>query len=215
MTFVSALLLGLLASAHCAGMCGGLQSVLQQSFVIRSQQQAAVHLLMLNAGRLSTYVLFGVVFGALGSTLLGIVDVPQLTRGARLMAAAVLIALGVQLMLSQTKPFQLLEKFGSQLWTKVRFLQPKEGADSVSRSYRLGLMWGFLPCGLIYGVLLTTLFSNEALQGGVTLLGFGLGTLPAMVLTGSVYQHVRRLVRARYVQLFGGFILKVDADDKH
>ena len=102
--------------------------------------------------------------------------------------------------------FQLLEKFGAKLRAQVRQRQPKDGAESLGRSYRLGLMWGFLPCGLVYGVLLTTLFANDALQGGLTLLGFGLGTLPAMILTGSLYQHFRSLIRALYVQLFGGFI---------
>jgi len=206
MTFLSALLLGLLASAHCAGMCGGLQSVLQQSFVIRSRSQAAVHLMALNLGRLSIYVMLGVLFGALGSKLLGIINIPELTRTARLMAAFVLIALGVQLIFSSTKPFQVIENIGAKLWGVVRRLHPKGGADSVGRSYRLGLIWGFLPCGLVYGVLLTTLFANNALQGAFTLLGFGLGTLPAMILTGSLYQHFRSLVRARYVQLFGGII---------
>ena len=204
MTFLSALLLGLLASAHCAGMCGGLQSVLQQSFVIRSRQQAAVHLLALNLGRLSVYIIFGALFGALGSKLLGVIDIPELTRTARLMAALVLIALGLQLLLSNTKPFQMIERIGAQLWQVVRQLHPKDGADSLSRSYQLGLIWGFLPCGLVYGVLLTALFANNAIEGGFTLLGFGLGTLPAMILTGSLYQHFRSLVRARYVQLFGG-----------
>ena len=206
MTFLSALILGLLASAHCAGMCGGLQSALQQSFVIRSRQQATIHLLALNLGRLSTYVLFGLMFGLLGSQLLSFINIPELSRAARLIAAAVLIALGVQLVLSNTKPFQLLEKFGAKLWAQVRQRQPKDGAESLGRSYRSGLLWGFLPCGLVYGVLLTTLFANDALQGGLTLLGFGLGTLPAMILTGSLYQHFRSLIRALYVQLFGGFI---------
>lgn len=206
MTFWSALLLGLLASAHCAGMCGGLQSIFQQSFVIRSKRQAAAHLVVLNLGRLTMYVVFGFAFAYFGTKILGLVNIPELTRGARYIAAIVLIALGVQLILSNTKPFQFLEKIGARLWQSVRQFHPKDGGDSIGRSYRLGLIWAFLPCGLIYGVLLTTLLANNGAQGALTMLGFGLGTIPAMVLTGSFYQHFRSLVRARYMQLFGGVI---------
>jgi sulfite exporter TauE/SafE len=204
MTFLSALLLGLLASAHCAGMCGGLQSALQQSYVIRSRQQAIIHLAALNLGRLSIYIMFGFVFGSLGTTLLGLFDVPLLTRGARYLAALFLIALGLQLIFSNSRPFQSIEKIGGKLWNVISRNRANSSSDSVGRSYRLGLIWGFLPCGLVYGVLLTTLFSNNGLQGAFTLLGFGLGTMPALVLTGTLYQTLRSLVRTRYVQLFGG-----------
>jgi sulfite exporter TauE/SafE len=187
-------------------MCGGLQSALQQSFVIRSKHQAALHLVAMNFGRLSIYVMFGFLFGALGSYLLGVIDVPQLTQGARHIAAVFLIALGVQLIFSNTRPFQAIEKMGESLWTWVKRSYPTDGQDYLARSYRLGLVWAFLPCGLVYSVLLTTLFANNGLQGALTLLGFGLGTLPAMLLTGSLYQHLRSIVRARYLQIFGGII---------
>jgi sulfite exporter TauE/SafE len=206
MTFWSALLLGLLASAHCAGMCGGLQSVFQQSFVIRSKRQASIHLVVLNLGRLSMYVVFGFVFTYFGTKILSVIDIPELTNGARYIAAFVLIAMGIQLVLSNAKPFQFLEIIGGWLWRLVSRYHPNEGGDSIARSYRLGMIWAFLPCGLIYGVLLTTLLSNDPMQGASTMFGFGLGTLPAMVLTGSVYRHFRGLVRARYTQLFGGAI---------
>jgi sulfite exporter TauE/SafE len=206
MTFLSALLLGLLASAHCAGMCGGLQSALQHSSVIRSKRQAAIHLGFLNLGRLSIYVFFGFIFGSIGSQLLGAIDIPQFTRGARYIAALFLIALGFQLIFSNTRPFQLIEKIGSTLWKIISRSAPKANHHSNARSYRLGLIWGFLPCGLVYGVLLTTLFANNGLQGAFTLFGFGLGTMPALILTGSLYQQFRSLVRMRYMQLFGGVI---------
>lgn len=206
MTFLSALLLGLLASAHCAGMCGGLQSALQQSFVIRSKQQAAFHLFFLNLGRLSIYVAAGFVFGSLGSQILTVIDVPQVSRVARYVAAIFLIALGLQLILSTARPFQRIEKLGAKLWAFISNAQPKSNHDSIARSYSLGLVWGFLPCGLVYGVLLTTLFANNGLQGAYTLLGFGLGTMPALIVTGSLYHHLKRIVRARFIQLFGGAI---------
>lgn len=206
MTFLSAMLLGLLASAHCAGMCGGLQSVLQQSQVIRSKRQIFIHLVVLNIGRLSVYVLFGFLVGSLGTEILEVVDIPQLTRSARYITSVLLIVLGLQLIIAKAKPFERIERIGICIWNFVSRYQPKVNQSSIGTSYRRGLIWGFLPCGLVYGVLLTTLFSNNGWQGAITLLGFGLGTLPALLLTGSLYQQLRVLVRSRYTQFFGGAI---------
>ena len=206
MTFISALLLGLLASAHCAGMCGGLQSALQQPLVIRSSSEAHRHLLVLNLGRLSVYTLAGVIFSTLGASLLTVIDVPQVSRIARILSAVVLLMIGFQLLLSNSKPFVWIESVGAALWSRVSAALPSADSNKLSRSYYRGLIWGFLPCGLVYGALLTTIFTNSSLQGGATMLGFGLGTLPAMVLTGGLYQYVRKTVRNRGVQLVGGLI---------
>ena len=206
MTFVSALMLGLLASLHCAAMCGGLQSALQQPQVIRSQQENMMHLLALNIGRLSTYVLAGVVLSLIGTRALSLVDVPVVTQAARYLAALVLICMGMQLLLSNSKPFAWTERFGARLWTQAQRFLPSSKRSKLRHSFRRGLVWGFLPCGLVYGVLVSTLFLPSAFDAAAVMLGFGMGTLPAMLLTGGFYVHFRNLVRNRAVQTVGGFI---------
>lgn len=206
MTFLSALLLGLLASAHCAAMCGGLQSALQQTMVIRSTQQAYIHLLALNFGRLSIYCLAGSLLALLGGSLVDLIDLPQLTRTARIFTAIVLILIGIQLLLPGIRLFNWLEALTRSWWQRIQRYLPNSDNNRFQQSYLRGLIWGFLPCGLVYSVLLTTVFANDSLQGALIMLGFGLGTLPAMVLTGGLYLHLRTMIRNKAVQIFAGII---------
>ncbi|MEM7359061.1 MAG: sulfite exporter TauE/SafE family protein [Pseudomonadota bacterium] len=206
MTFISAVLLGLLASLHCAGMCGGLQSVLQQPLVIRSRAETNRHLLALNFGRLSIYLLAGLLVSSFGSGLLSWLDVPRLTQIARYLSAGLLVVIGLQLLLSTQRPFAWLERAGAVLWRKI---QPNLNILTSSRlpaSYQRGLVWGFLPCGLVYSVLLTTLFAESAIQGGLIMLGFGIGTLPALLLTGNLYMQFRQATQHRSVRAAGGLL---------
>lgn len=206
MTFVSALILGLLASLHCAAMCGGLQSALQQPMVIRSQRDNLFHLFALNAGRLSTYVAMGSLVSILGTQFLSFADIPWLTSMARYGAALILVLMGLQLLLSQRKPFAWMERFGAGLWVRAQQYLPASKRSKLRHSLQRGLIWGFLPCGLVYGVLISTLLLPSATDAAKVMLGFGLGTLPAMLLTGGLYSHFRSLVQNRAVQTVGGVI---------
>ena len=206
MNGLSALLLGLLASAHCAAMCGGLQSALQQTVVIRSAQQAYLHLLALNLGRLSIYCLAGSLLAMLGGSIVDLIDVPLLTRTARYFTAIVLILIGVQLLLPGIRLFAWLEVLTMGWWQRIQGYMPKSDGNRPVQSYLRGLIWGFLPCGLVYSVLLTTLFADSSLQGMLVMLGFGLGTLPAMLLTGGLYLHLRTMIGNKGVQIFAGII---------
>lgn len=205
MTFWSALILGLLSSFHCAGMCGGLQAAIQQITTIRTRAEAIWHLLALNMGRLLTYIVIGVLLATFGSTALYKADISWLTRGARIMAAVTLILLGVYMLLSQQKPFAVLEKLTQPLWAKLSPLL-NNNHNRLLVSLQQGLIWGFLPCGLVYAVWLTTLFANTPTQAAQTMLGFGLGTLPSMLLTGVAFIRFKQLVANRAVQIVGGLV---------
>ena len=206
MTFLSALILGLLASAHCSAMCGGLQSALQQSVVIRSPQQASQHLVALNAGRLTIYLLAGFLFSLFGSVLITIADIPQLIKATRYITAFIILLVGIQLLFSNQRPFRFLETLGADLWHHASKLLPQKDTNKLSHSFARGLIWGFIPCGVIYSVLLTTFFSNNTAQSIYVMLGFGLGTLPAMIITGGFYIQIRKLMHNKALRLFGAAI---------
>lgn len=203
MTFFSALMLGLLASGHCAGMCGPLQSVLQQPMVVRSKAQALRHLLLLNMGRLLVYTSAGLIFAAFGSSIVATIDIPQISRAARYFTGAVLLLIGLQLLITTKKPFLSFEKLGAPLWNKVSALMPVQADNRASVSLGIGLVWGFLPCGLVYGVLMTSLFADTSLSGGMVMLGFGMGTLPALMLSGGFYLQLRSFFSNTAVRLVG------------
>ena len=204
MTFWSALILGLVASAHCIGMCGGLQIALQaspsrQDLVIRSQSQTLRYLLFLNVGRVSTYAIAGFVFSLIGASILVKIDIIELFYTARLFTGLVVVLIGMQMLLRNQRPFQFIEVVGAKAWLKVSKLI-KHSNNTTSTALINGLAWGFLPCGLVYGVLLSTVFIQQPFHAALVMTGFGIGTLPALVLTGTAYQQFKSFIHASAVQ---------------
>ena len=71
----------------------------------------------------------------------------------------------------------------------------------------LGLLWGFLPCGLVYSVLTTALVTGSAMRGGLLMLAFGLGTLPNLLLAGMLFKRFRDITRNGKVRLVAGVLV--------
>ena len=208
MTFWSALVLGLVASAHCAGMCGGLQMAMQSSQVIRSKKQALVHLVLLNTGRVIAYVFAGVIFATIGYQLLAQLDLASKFYWLRFMTGLIIFAIGVNLLFSKRRLFQFLEVFGVAIWRPMSKLINHNSHDW-HHSLFTGIIWGFLPCGLVYSVLFTSVFSNGPGHGALIMLGFGLGTMPALTLTGLLYKSFKDVVTSHYMQSAGGVFFMI------
>jgi hypothetical protein len=115
----------------------------------------------------------------------------------------VILLIGIQLLNGNQKPFHFLERLGTVLWKPMSRLI-KHNSAHYKQSFISGLAWGFLPCGLVYGVLLTALFAEGLSNSALIMLGFGMGTLPAMLLMGSSYQWFRTWTRSASVQIAGG-----------
>jgi len=97
---------------------------------------------------------------------------------------------------------------GQKLWQRVqpytrRFL-PVRG---VAQALPLGMLWGWLPCGLVYSALTTALASGSALEGGLAMLAFGLGTLPNLLLAGLFFARLQRFTRQRAVRVAAGLLV--------
>mgnify|MGYP006146315477 FL=1 len=189
--FLAAILIGLLGSSHCLVMCGGIASALQLSVPAEQRRHGWYFPLLLSAGRLTTYALFGALVGYFGITAMQVTGASMLWL--RLLAGLLLIAMALyisRLWFGLT----LLEKIGQGLWQR---LQPLSKAllplDSANKAYRYGLLWGFLPCGLVYSTLSWSLASGSALKGAALMLGFGIGTLPALLAVGSAANALRQL----------------------
>jgi sulfite exporter TauE/SafE len=193
-------------------MCGGLQMAFQSgtqtSATIRSVNQQRLHLLILNLGRICTYVVAGVFFAWLGLAFVSSLNIPQISNGLRVLAALVIILIGLQLLLRSQRPFHFLEGLGAAIWKPISRLIRHDGI-LYRHSFVSGLAWGFLPCGLVYGVVLTAVFAEGLWDSCLIMLGFGVGTLPAMLLTGSAYQWFRTWSRSTSVQTTGGMFFIV------
>jgi hypothetical protein len=101
-----------------------------------------------------------------------------------------------------------LEKAGAYLWKYIeplgrRFIPVR----TAGQAYLLGLVWGWLPCGMVYAVLALALASGSVIDGGVIMLAFGLGTLPVMLTMGLAFSNLERLVRNPRVRLIAGILV--------
>ncbi len=205
--FGAALLVGLLGSSHCIGMCGGIVGALGLGIEARLQSRPPsllLYHLSYNLGRIGSYVLIGLAAGALGGGLarFGISPV-----AGKLFAAAFMIALGLYLA-GWWRGLALLERAGLQLWRLIRpFGARLMPVRRPAQALLLGALWGWLPCGLVYAAVAWSLTSGSALDGAILMLGFGLGTLPALLLAGNALQLFGHWVRAPAVRAGAGAMM--------
>nr|WP_261379417.1 sulfite exporter TauE/SafE family protein [Denitratisoma sp. DHT3] len=198
-------LIGLLGGVHCAGMCGGIVSAL--TIQLPGQRPAWPLHLAYNLGRITSYCVAGALMGALGSVGLLLNDLLPVQMGLYVAANLMLIAMGLYLS-GMTGVLAFVERAGQHLWRRVqpltrRFLPVR----SVARAYPLGLLWGWLPCGMVYSVLTAALLSGAPLRGATIMLAFGLGTLPNLLLAGLLLARFRRLTQVRAVRLGAGLLV--------
>jgi hypothetical protein len=195
LTFLGGLLLGLASSLHCAGMCGAIASSLMFAFSPgdgmgeRARALTAAH-----AGRVLMYVAGGATLGAVGSTVYGAFD----HSGAYLfMRWAAAVALGwIGLSVAGFAPsLAAFDRLAAPIAANLRFA-PAHRLAGEARAFASGLMWGFLPCGMVYGALFYAMLSGSALRGGAVMAGFGLGTLPSVTAAALGVSSFRRLARA-------------------
>lgn len=163
---------------HCVLMCGGVALALSASPCVGGSG-GWVRLFWLNAGRLLSYLVLGAVAGALGQSLLHLA--PQWLAVQRVLLGLSLLVFGLMALhlLGWRAPLRQLERVGRWWWPHLapvwgRWLrQPSAG-----RSLGAGLLWGLLPCGLVYAMLINALSQASAWGGAGLLFAFGLGTLP-------------------------------------
>ncbi|MBI3530834.1 MAG: sulfite exporter TauE/SafE family protein [Betaproteobacteria bacterium] len=198
----AAVLTGFLGGVHCAGMCGGIVAAVagQPAGNVRSW---LMHLAY-NAGRIASYALAGAAAGAVGS--LGLMLDKWLPVQIVLYVAANLLLIALGLYLAGIRsPITRLEHLGAGLWRRIQpFTRRFLPADSVSKAFALGMLWGWLPCGLVYTALFTALLSGSALNGAIQMLAFGLGTLPNLMAAAVLLQRSRSLLANRTARMFSG-----------
>ncbi len=204
----AAALVGLLGGVHCFGMCGGIVSAL--TFALPPEQRSPASrlpfLVAYNVGRILTYALLGVLAGLAGYALLDNLQ-PGGVNLLRLLAAILLISMGFYVA-GWWSPLPYLEKAGARLWRHVRPAgQALLPLRSKSGALLLGGIWGLLPCGLVYSQLSFALAAGEPIGGGLVMLAFGLGTLPALILMGIAADQLRAWVRQRQVRMLAGLLL--------
>ena len=208
-TLSAAFITGVAGSAHCFAMCGGLAGALgmRARTTATSAGAAFGNALSYHLGRLSGYTLAGAICGLIGATLQAVLDLARVGATLRIASGVLLVLIALK-MLSPCNPLQWLETFGARFW---RRLQPFAlGAGRLTgraHAIALGFLWGWLPCGLVYSMLLFAALSGHALSGAAVLLVFGLGTLPSMLTSSVLASQVQRLLKSRWPRFASGALL--------
>ncbi|WP_417658337.1 sulfite exporter TauE/SafE family protein [Pseudidiomarina sp.] len=195
----AAILMGLAGAGHCIMMCGGIAG----AFAGRVN---SLQLLTYNVGRIVSYSIAGALIGAAVSNLAGFAENGLV--GLRIVAAFILILFGLYLG-HWWFGLRYLERLGQPLW---RQLQPLASRMRASHSYPMlfsaGMLWGWLPCGLVYSALSWAAVSGSATNGALYMAAFGVGTLPAMFAFGWLSHSLQQFLKSKgFRQLMGAIMI--------
>lgn len=203
LVIAAALLSGLLGGAHCAAMCGGIATGLS------IQQRGGWWMaLQPNLGRIAGYTFAGTIVGGIGHGFLDIARMPELTLALRATVGLVLIVVALRL-LDQRGRLSFLHASGGRVWQWLRPLQRRLlPANTPGKRMILGMLWGWMPCGLSTTLLAAAWLQASGLHGGLTMAAFGIGTLPVMLpLTWAGARFGQRLQRGGWRTLMGSCVM--------
>ncbi|MBU1664551.1 MAG: sulfite exporter TauE/SafE family protein [Gammaproteobacteria bacterium] len=201
LSFLAVFLTGLLGGAHCVGMCGGIVAAI--SLQPGGKQPFTFHLAY-SAGRIASYSAAGALAGLIGSAAFLSDTLYPVQQGLYFLAQVVLILLGLYLA-GLNQSVLILERVGGVVWRRVQPLLARVmPIRSLPQALAAGALWGWLPCGLVYSVLVSALASGGAGQGATLMLLFGLGTLPNLLLMGWAAASLREWVRRVWVKRVAG-----------
>lgn len=198
--------MGLLGSPHCLGMCGGIVTAFGLAMGEVGPRKKAALIATYHSGRLCSYMLLGVVALVFGQALLQVFSQSMLPR----------VVLGLALILVAMLLFGLpiltqLERLGASLWTKMTPLRQKVfPLTTLPKAFVAGMLWGFLPCGLVYGAIVMAVgvqLNSKGVAAVLAMLAFGLGTLPMLLLTQQVVALLQGRIRRFGLRQMSGVVL--------
>jgi two-component system response regulator HydG len=204
--YLTAIVMGLFSSFHCIGMCGSIIGTLTLSLsreVRTLKRLLAPFVLSYNLGRISSYTMAGLIAGSLRYAL----ELPFGPQGYRvLQVAASLVMAACGCYIAGWFPrFAYLERLGARLW---RLLEPLGRqvlpVANLSQAFLFGMIWGWLPCGLVYTALTLAATAGSPTRGALTMTAFGAGTLPAVMGVGIMTNWMVRLARMRRFRVGAG-----------
>jgi len=199
---VAGLLLGLSSNLHCFGMCSGIVSSLH--FAVELDPKQPRHNLLMatfliNAGRISGYMLAGAIVGAVGSSVFGSFDHTFAHAVLRWAAAAALAWIGLSMLEVLSLPAGLY-RLGAGVSSSIGAAARMAHLPPMAGLFVSGAVWGFLPCAMVYAALFYAMLSGSWLGGAVVMSGFGLGTLPVLVSAGLGLPLLRRRATSAWLR---------------
>jgi len=205
LTAGAALLTGLMGGVHCVAMCGGIATGFSAMAPLGGWRRA----LEPNLGRVAGYALAGALAGGLGYGIVGLARLDWIALGSRMLVGAVLVVAALRLLDRQGRLAFLSRPGAGRLWQRLRPLQRRLlPANTSCKRIALGMLWGWMPCGLSTTLLAAAWLQADARNGALTMAAFGLGTLPLMLpLTWSGARLGQRLQRGPWRTVTGSLVL--------
>ncbi|MDP6103530.1 MAG: sulfite exporter TauE/SafE family protein [Gammaproteobacteria bacterium] len=208
----SVFLMGLLGGVHCLGMCGGVVALLNAGLdgdIRLNRSKTSSFHLYYNFGRVLSYVLIGAVFGLIGDLLSIALQMSVFDKVLRLFSGVLMVMVGLYIA-NWSSSIQILEKIGAKVWVKLQPLISKLLPINKPKSaFVVGLVWGGMPCGLVYGALSFAILSASSLDGGVIMLAFGIGTLPSLFLMAGFSAQIGHLSNNLLARRISGVLIIV------
>ena len=186
-------------------MCGGLSSAF--ALQLPPGLNRASLIVLLNLGRISSYVFIGLLVGAIGQIGISLDQTRWLQNGLYLSANLLLLFLGLYLAGISSLATRI-ESIGRPVWKRLNpLLNRLLPIQSVPACFGVGMLWGWLPCGLVYSASLYALGSGNALEGGLYMLAFALGTLPNLLAMGLFAAQLKNFLQRKTVRLAAGLLV--------
>ncbi len=204
-SFLALFLMGLFGGGHCVAMCGGLSGAFVLQLPPGTRRWPLI--LMLNIGRVVSYVTIGALLGGFGQLGLSLDQTQTLQHVLFFLANALLVLLGLFL-LGVSGLIAKVEGLGRPLWRYLnRYLQKLLPIRSLRAALVTGMIWGWLPCGMVYTASIYALGSGSFSTGALCMLAFAAGTLPNLLGIGLLAVRFQRFLQNKPVRMLTGLLL--------
>lgn len=201
---------GLVSTLHCVSMCGGIMGALSMGLpesVRYRWGRLIAYVMAYNLGRVASYTAGGALMAAVGESMFEAISPEYGHAVLRVVAAAVMMSIGMY-MAGWFPQFATIERLGVPLWRQLepfgrRFLP----IHSLLGALGFGLVWGWLPCGLVYSMLLSAATVGDSVTGAMYMLAFGAGTVLPVATAGLLAGRLFRLTGSPYVKQAAGLLI--------
>lgn len=201
MTYALLFVAGLASSVHCLGMCGPFAVAIAGNRRERTWIRSALY----NAARVNTLVVIGAACGAVGAVVVAVGPVHHVERGLALVAGGLMLLVGLEMLglleqVTGRMVYSIQRRLGRALGSVMR-------SESLAAPVALGVFNAFLPCHLIYAFAARAAGTGSIGEGALTMMSFGLGTVPSMLAVGVVRRWLPGAFAARLSTVSGLLVL--------
>ena len=207
--WLAAFVMGIVGAGHCLAMCGGITTALAKAGDSSDFKRKSLVVLFYNLGRIGSYTIAGLLIGGFGQILYASLPFDVVNRVAPFLSGFLLVALGLYLA-GWWHGLLVLEKLGAMWWRKIQPLSQRVlPVRRIDQAFFAGLLWGWLPCGLVYTALSWALVSGNAWRGAGIMLIFGIATLPSLWIMGMLAHNILAWSQKPMVRTMVGGLLIV------